>query len=244
VPGEDGLVLWKTRGLVEQYRAFWAERPAFTPLRVFELGLWKGGSVAFWAEALQPERLVGVDLREASGSPAFESYLADHASRVAVHWGIDQRDQSRLGALADTAFEGPRDLVIDDASHLYDPTRTSFEALFPSLRPGGLYIIEDWAWAHWPRLQGAGSPYAREIPLTRLVGELVAAEGSGDQVRAVSVRRGFVAVERGELPTPEPFTLDAAISWSAVPPPQSLRTLLKLIARESAARLRRGRIRS
>lgn len=244
VPGEDGLVLWKTRALVEQYRSFWAERAAFTPRRVFELGLWKGGSVAFWAEALQPERLVGVDLRRASGSPAFESYLADHAAKVAVHWGIDQRDQSRLGALADAGFEGPLDLVIDDASHLYDPTRTSFEALFPRLRPGGLYIIEDWAWAHWPRFQGAASPFAREIPLTRLVAELVAAVGSGDQVRAVSVRRGFVAIERGELPTPEPFTVDAVISWSADPPPQSLRALLKQVVREGAARLGRGRIRA
>ena len=38
----------------------------------------------------------------------------------------------------------PLDLVIDDASHLYGPTMASFEVLFPRLRPGGLYVIEDW----------------------------------------------------------------------------------------------------
>jgi len=245
VPGGDGLVLWKSRALVEQYRAFWAERPAFNPRQVFELGLWKGGSVAFWAEALQPERLVGVDLRGASGSPDFESYLAAHAPRLAVHWAVDQLDQKRLGALADTAFEGPLDLVIDDASHLYGPTRASFEALFPRLRPGGLYVIEDWAWAHWPRFQGPASPFARQIPLTRLVEELVAAVGSGDLLRAISVRRGFVAVERGEWPMPERFTLEAAMSWSTdPPPPQSLRALLKQLVKEISARLRRGRIRA
>ncbi|MGH7365179.1 MAG: class I SAM-dependent methyltransferase [Candidatus Rokuibacteriota bacterium] len=242
VPGDDGLVLWKTEALVEQYRAFWAERPGFSARQVFEVGLWKGGSVAFWAEALQPERLVGVDLREASGSPVFESYLAAHAPRLAAHWAVDQLDQGRLRALVESAFEGPLDLVIDDASHLYAPTRASFEALFPLLRPGGLYVIEDWAWAHWPRFQGSASPFARQIPLTRLVDELVAATGSGDMVRAVSVRRGFVAVERGPRPTPEPFTLDAAISWP-VRPPRSLRRLLGELVSELVARLRAGRIR-
>ncbi len=35
-------------------------------------------------------------------------------------------------------------LVIDDASHLYQETKVSFETLFPLLRPGRLYVIEDW----------------------------------------------------------------------------------------------------
>jgi hypothetical protein len=41
------------------------------------------------------------------------------------------------------------DLVIDDAAHVYGQTKRSFECLFPTLAPGGLYIIEDWAWEHW-----------------------------------------------------------------------------------------------
>lgn len=244
VPGSDGLILWKSRGLVEQYRAFWAERPGFSPRQVFELGVWKGGSVVFWAEALQPDRLVAVDKREGGDSPAFEAYLAARTPRLQVHWAVDQSDQGRLRTVLDGAFDGLLDLVIDDASHLYGPTRASFETLFPRIRPGGLYVIEDWAWAHWRGFQGPTSPFARQIPLTRLVEELVAAVGSSDLVRAVSVRRGFVAVERGDLPTPEPFTVDAAVSWSTDPPPQSLRALLKQLVTESAARLRRGRIRA
>ena len=31
-------------------------------------------------------------------------------------------------------------------SHLRDETIASFETLFPRLRPGGQYVIEDWAW--------------------------------------------------------------------------------------------------
>ena len=35
--------------------------------------------------------------------------------------------------------------MIDDASHLYHPTVTTFELLFPRIRKGGRFVIEDWA---------------------------------------------------------------------------------------------------
>ena len=38
--------------------------------------------------------------------------------------------------------------MIDDASHKLDLTRRSFEMLFPLLREGGVYVIEDWAAQH------------------------------------------------------------------------------------------------
>ena len=54
-----------------------------------------------------------------------------------------------LASIVAKEFEGePIDLVIDDASHLLEPTRASFEVLFPRLRTDGLFVIEDWAWEH------------------------------------------------------------------------------------------------
>jgi len=38
------------------------------------------------------------------------------------------------------------DIIIDDASHASYHQQNSFKVLFPSLRPGGLYIIEDLHW--------------------------------------------------------------------------------------------------
>jgi hypothetical protein len=42
-----------------------------------------------------------------------------------------------------TWVDGGWDIVIDDGSHLPRHQLVSFCALFPFVRPGGLYIIED-----------------------------------------------------------------------------------------------------
>ena len=53
------------------------------------------------------------------------------------------------------------DLVVDDASHTYEETKASFEFLFPLLRPGGIYVIEDWSWAHHPNYQSPDAPFSK-----------------------------------------------------------------------------------
>ena len=46
-------------------------------------------------------------------------------------------------------------MVIDDAAHSNAATRTAFQALWPHVQPGGIYIIEDLVWSRNPRVQGA-----------------------------------------------------------------------------------------
>ena len=53
----------------------------------------------------------------------------------------DQGDRQFLDAMA-RQF-GTFDIVIDDGSHMSHHVITSFNALFPLLRPGGLYVVED-----------------------------------------------------------------------------------------------------
>jgi hypothetical protein len=229
--GADGLILWKTPGLIEQYRRFWAHHADFRAPQVVELGLWKGGSVVFWLEALHPTRLLALDQRPESGSPVFDTWAAANRDRVTVEWGVDQADTARLVGFVGSTLTGPLDLVIDDASHRYEPTRASFEALFPLLRPGGFYIIEDWAWAHWPSLHAA---FAGLVPLTRLVTECIEATGTGHEqsgIAGVTVAQGFAVIERGPAPLPSGWTLDEAIIR---PPaaPVSLRALVRTLGRE------------
>ena len=100
-------------------------------------------------------------------------------------------------ALVRQEFVGPLDLVVDDASHFLEPTRASFNALFPRLSEGGIYVIEDWAWGHWREFHPP-NPMSEDEPLTRFVLDLVQAAGtSAGVVRSVDLCSGFVAVERG-----------------------------------------------
>lgn len=117
------------------------------PRRIVELGVKEGGSTALIALVARPEVLVAVDLAEEPPPRLVEVLAAsDTGDRVQTHFGVDQSDRSSLVALVDHATDGhPLDLVIDDASHILGPTEASFDALFPRLRPGGIFVIEDWS---------------------------------------------------------------------------------------------------
>lgn len=215
--GEACLALYKTKPLYDEYERFFALRPDHAFKNVLELGIWGGGSVALWFECLQPEKYVALDLAQRGDTPYFRWYVASRhlRERIRTYWGVNQADRARLRAMVASEFQGPLDLVLDDCSHRYGATKASFETLFPRLRPGGFYIIEDWAWAHVPQHQGPASPFAREIPLTRLAVELLEAVGTGPSLMAsLHVGHGFVAIERGPatIPDPDRFHLDAAIS--------------------------------
>lgn len=116
--------------------------------RIVEVGMFRGGSLALTAAIARPAKLVGVDV--APPGPAAEAIrrlleARGWESQVKPFWGVDQGDTDRLSAIVDAEFDGPLDLVVDDASHRYVPTRASFEALFPRLRDGGSFVIEDWS---------------------------------------------------------------------------------------------------
>lgn len=49
---------------------------------------------------------------------------------------------------------GNPDIIIDDCSHIQSLTIKSFEILFPLLKSGGLYCIEDSVTSYWPSWEG------------------------------------------------------------------------------------------
>lgn len=113
--------------------------------RILELGIYKGGSAALAMLVAEPAMLVAVDISEPV--EALESFRSERGltDRLRTHYGVDQADRVALTRVLDDEFgEDPLDLVIDDASHLHDETIVSFEVVFPRLRPGGEFIIEDW----------------------------------------------------------------------------------------------------
>ena len=138
----DDLLVVKPPDLVRRYLGLIDDEQ---PRRIVELGVKEGGSTALLALAAQPELLLAADL-----SPTAPEALLRFAERWGANtlftaFGLDQADGVALAAFVDSHLSGEGiDLVVDDASHLVGPTTASFEVLFPRLRSGGLYVIEDW----------------------------------------------------------------------------------------------------
>jgi predicted O-methyltransferase YrrM len=199
--GDNCFQFFKNKLLIDQYTRFWSTRPDSRLENVFELGIWDGGSAAFWFECLRPKKLVAIDLLDREDSSYFKSYISSRGlqDRIRTYWRTNQADARALVKIAREESVIPLDLVFDDASHLYGPTKASFETLFPLLRPGGLYMIEDWAWAHYPTAAANFPP--SEVELTKLVFELIELVGSAPNIASsVTVFPGFAAVERGSMP--------------------------------------------
>lgn len=60
---------------------------------------------------------------------------------------------------------GTLDVVIDDGSHLSPDVLTTFNTLFPLLRDGGVYAVEDTQTSYWPEWGGSQD---REDPNTSM----------------------------------------------------------------------------
>jgi hypothetical protein len=202
-------------------RFFLAKRPdlvrrygslltSHAPRTLVELGVFQGGSVAFAALAGRPTKLVAFE-RSTERVDALDTFIDDHdlSATVRVHYGVDQGDPGALCKHLDDArlgSSGAIDLVVDDASHLVASTRSSFETIFPFLRPGGLYVIEDWAWAH----VGFGLHLPDELPLSAFVFEaMFGAAGRPDVIGRVDIDRDWAVISRGpaDLPTDGSFKI-------------------------------------
>jgi len=155
-------------------------------------------------------RIVGIDVRP-TGSVALEAFVARNGLDGSVHayYGVDQQDVARLGEIVAAEFgDAPLDLVVDDASHLLEPSRATFDRLFPCLRPGGVYVIEDWP---MHQLKQA------DRSLTMLVFETALACAEVPHVVAgVTVHRGYAIVTRGDAPLdPSTFRLASLLGERA-----------------------------
>lgn len=195
--GADFLLL-KLRYMVERYAEVLEE---LRPRHIVELGILEGGSTAlFWGLA-HPCVMVAIDQ-----APPHMPALRRLDEAILIYDDVDQADRRRLAEIAEEAFgDQPLDLVVDDCSHMYDATRASFNELFPRLRAGGLYVIEDWDWTNKERIAGM---WDDQVPLTRLILELLLVLASGsDLISEITIATGLTQIRRGN-PSIDPRGFD------------------------------------
>src|SRR5688500_2684598 len=111
-------------------------------VRLLELGVLHGGSLLLWRDAFPRGVIAGLDREPVA--------LNDPSGRILTFQG-EQDDVALLDRIAARVAPEGFDVVIDDASHLAAPTRTSFWHLCERhLKPGGIYVIEDWGTGYFP----------------------------------------------------------------------------------------------
>jgi predicted O-methyltransferase YrrM len=230
VPPPGFLPMTKSRQQIERYLRLCNE---LRPKVIVEIGIQRGGSTALLHALNQPRHLVAIEF-EREPAVALATYIGAHGleSVIRPHYGVDQADRAAVALIMATEMSGePIDLVIDDASHLLEETRASFETLFPLLRPGGVYVIEDWNAEHviadgleaaiaapdqpghaaliTALEQAAALKPVPDVRLIRLPLELVLARASSrDVIREVTVMDNWVVIRRGEDPIdPSSFRL-------------------------------------
>ena len=105
---DDAFMFYKDRGQLEQFDRFLAET-GFAPKRVLELGIWDGGSVAFWTETLDLERYAAIDLQLRGDSEYFAAWQRERGGdRVSTHWGVSQTDGDALrGIISSSTTSSP-----------------------------------------------------------------------------------------------------------------------------------------
>jgi len=122
-------------GYLELYAPFF-EAWINKAIRLLELGVKKGESLKLWRDYFPRGRIVGVDRRLPRSLALGE--------RIQIFQG-DQADTEFLSKVANQTAPDGFDIIIDDASHIGQLTKTTFWHLFDHhLKPGGLYAIEDW----------------------------------------------------------------------------------------------------
>lgn len=124
------------------------------PVRLLEIGVGGygvalgGESLRMWASYFRKGRITGIDLHDKT---------ALSGGRVQV-FQCSQVDAPRLAQIAQDA--GPFDFIIDDGSHENAHQIATFGILWPFVKDGGAYIVEDVQTSYWPSYGGGplGAP--------------------------------------------------------------------------------------
>lgn len=106
---------------------------------MLEIGILGGGSLQMWKSYFGPEsRIYGIDANPDCRSheePQIEIFIGDSANRDFCKRVLDKT--------------GRLDVVVDDGGHKASEQLNAFEELYPAVREGGVYIVEDTHTSFW-----------------------------------------------------------------------------------------------
>jgi hypothetical protein len=195
------------------------------PVRMLEIGVGGfgiktlgGESLAMWADYFPNGQITGIDNVEKR---------LNLNPRVRVFHG-SQEDLAFLSRVC--SERGPFDIVIDDGSHFPKHMIVSFNAIFPCMTDGGVYVIEDMQTAFWPDFGGSVLHGGDVLKFARSVieylnhAEIATVERArpfpvyAKKIRSFRAFHNLLVIEKGdnEEPSNVAYDLNSAYAVNAV----------------------------
>ncbi len=116
---------------IEKYETFFAKHRD-KDISLLEIGVSTGASHRTWYEYFPKAKIYGIDIDS--------SCKKSENDRTKIFIGNQSNKEFLNGVIGEA---GPFDIIIDDGSHVVEDMMASFVHLFPHVKDGGLYVIED-----------------------------------------------------------------------------------------------------
>ena len=106
-------------------------------INILEIGVLDGKSLLTWKEYFYRAYILGIDIN--SDCKKYEE------PRISIE--IGSQDDGKFLSRTWQQY-GPFDMILDDGSHMNSHVIYSFQHLWDSVKPGGVYIVEDLSLIH------------------------------------------------------------------------------------------------
>ena len=141
----DGLISHKLVHCFYVYDKLFSEyRQKNKAVTILEIGVDRGGSLEIWKKYFPVgSKIYGVDINPKCNKINFSENIQFH-----------------LGSASDRSFMEKTfknvefDIILDDGSHICSDVIETFEMMFPKLKNGGLYVVEDMRTSYLKRFGG------------------------------------------------------------------------------------------
>jgi hypothetical protein len=175
-------------GYLEIYEKYFTKHR--TNLQNFlEIGLWEGESIRMWREYFTTGNLIGADILDLS-------HVQLPNTQIKI---CDQSDRNQLQQLIDDTFD-TFDVIIDDGGHWQHQQQITLGFLFPYLKSGGTFVIEDLHTAGNPAYTRPGDVDTLEILHNwKNTGELVSNNMSESEIKYLLENVAEIHIEKANV---------------------------------------------
>lgn len=139
----EGPLIHKWDHYFEIYERYFSKYRS-QKVNILEIGVSQGGSLQLWKKYFGNQAAIyAIDI-----NPACKQFEEEN---IRIFIG-SQSDPAFLNEVTDQIPE--LDIIIDDGGHTMLQQKISFETLYPKVKEGGVYIVEDTHTSYWYEFHG------------------------------------------------------------------------------------------